>query len=239
MTTLVLVRHATTVATGSRLGGRTQASLDEAGRGQAEAAAQRLAEVPFKAVYASPLARTRETAEIVAAPHRLDVAFDDGLLEVEYGRWTDRPLAPLTKTKLWPVIQSRPSLVTFPDGETIRAMQLRAVDALEVIVARHRQAAVAVISHADVIKAVVAFYLGQPLDLFQRLHIAPASITMLSLSQGGRPVLLRFNDDGPLTAERFRRPRGAGRRAAKAKTKGSSGRRPRGERQTDTEHARG
>src|SRR3712207_7684780 len=83
------------------------------------------------------LFRSHETADIVAAPHGLAVKLDDGLLEVEYGRWTDRPLKPLTRTKLWPVIQSRPSLVEFPEGETIRQMQQRAVDAIEAIVARH------------------------------------------------------------------------------------------------------
>ncbi len=203
MTTLVLVRHATTAATGRRLGGRTQAPLDDNGRAQARAAAERLADLPLKAVYASPLARTAETAEIVAAPHRLAVRHDDGLLEVEYGTWTDRPLKPLTRTKRWPVIQARPSLVTFPDGESIRAAQLRAVDALEAIVGRHPREAVAAVSHADVIKAVVAFYLGQPLDLFQRLVVNPASVTVLGLpAGGGQPALLRFNDDGPINIQR-------------------------------------
>jgi probable phosphomutase (TIGR03848 family) len=203
MSMLLLIRHATTAATGKRLGGRTETELDANGRAQAEAAGQRLAEVPLKAVYASPLARTRQTAELVAAPHRVPVTEDDGLLEVEYGRWTDRPLKPLFRTKLWPVIQARPSLVRFPDGETIRGMQLRAVDAVERIVGRHRDDVVGVVTHADVIKAVVAFYVGQPLDLFQRLHVAPASVTALQLSPGGQPVLLRFNDDGPLTRDRF------------------------------------
>lgn len=201
MTTLVLVRHATTAATGTRLGGRTQTSLDDTGRGQAERAAERLAALPLKAIYASPLPRTLETARIVAARHRLDVRSEDGLLEVEYGDWTDRPLKPLTRTKKWSVIQSRPSLVTFPNGESIRQAQLRAIDAIEAIVARHRRGAVAVVSHADLIKAVVSFYLGQPLDLFQRLVVSPASVTVLHLSaDGGQPALLRFNDDGPLTA---------------------------------------
>lgn len=206
MTTLLLVRHATTPATGARLGGRTEASLDEAGRAQAEATAQRLADLPVKAVYASPLARTRQTAEIVASPHGLDVRHHDGLLEVEYGRWTDRPLRSLARTKLWPVIQARPSLVRFPDGETIRAAQLRAVDAVEELVGRHRRDVIVAVSHADVIKALVAFYIGQPLDLFQRLHVGPASLTVLTLPPQGRPQLTRFNDDGPLTADRFRRP---------------------------------
>ncbi|HWH31602.1 MAG TPA: histidine phosphatase family protein [Egibacteraceae bacterium] len=197
MSTLLLVRHATTAATGKKLGGRTEAPLDDAGRAQASAAAGRLRGLKVTAVYASPLARTMETARIVAAPHGLGVRPAEGLLEVEYGRWTDRPLAQVARTKLWPVIQQRPSQVTFPDGESIRAMQARAVDAVEEIVARHPKGTVVAVSHADVIKALVSFYLGQPLDLFQRIHIAPASVTALQLSPGGTPVLTRLNDVGP------------------------------------------
>ncbi|MDP8969519.1 MAG: histidine phosphatase family protein [Actinomycetota bacterium] len=219
MTTLLLIRHATTAATGARLGGRTEASLDDRGRAQALATAERLADLPVRAVYGSPLARTRETAKLVAAPHDLEVRPLEGLVEVEYGRWTDRPLKPLARTKLWPVIQARPSLVRFPDGETIRQAQLRAVDAVEELVARHPRDVVAAVTHADVIKALVAFYVGVPLDLFQRLHVGPASVTVLQLSPGGQPLLLRFNDDGPLTAERFERPpRSRGKRAASRPT---------------------
>lgn len=207
MATLLLIRHATTASTGQRLGGRTEAELDPKGRDQAKATAQRLADVPLRAVYSSPLPRAMETAEIVAEPHRLAVLPVEGLVEIEYGRWTDRPLKPLFRNKLWPVIQQRPSLVRFPDGETIREAQVRAVDALEALVAKHRRTAIAAVTHADVIKAVVAFYLGQPLDLFQRLAVTPASVTVLALAPGGQPALLRFNDDGPLTRERFARPK--------------------------------
>jgi probable phosphomutase (TIGR03848 family) len=207
MTTLLLIRHATTASTGQRLGGRTETELDPQGRDQAKATAQRLADVPLRAVYSSPLPRAMETAEIVAEPHRLPVLPVAGLVEIEYGRWTDRPLKPLFRNKLWPVIQQRPSLVRFPDGETIREAQVRAVDALEALVAKHRRTAIAAVTHADVIKAVVAFYLGQPLDLFQRLAVTPASVTVLALAPGGQPALLRFNDDGPLTRERFARPK--------------------------------
>jgi probable phosphomutase (TIGR03848 family) len=210
MTTVLLIRHATTAATGKRLGGRTHASLDDAGRRQAEATAARLADLPIKAVYSSPLARAFETAEIVAAPHRLEVRPCQDVIEIEYGRWTDRPLRPLTRNKLWAVVQARPSLVRFPDGETIRYAQLRAVDALEEIAARYRNGIVAVVSHADIIKAVVAFYAGMPLDAFQRLYVGPASVTVLAVSDGACPVLLRFNDEGPLAREAFmqsRKPR--------------------------------
>lgn len=207
MAIVMLIRHATTAATGKRLGGRTDAPLDEAGRGQAQATAARLADLPLRAVYASPLARTLETAQIVAAPHRLKVRPCEGVLEVEYGRWTDRPLKPLTRNKLWPVIQARPSLVRFPGGETIRHAQLRAVDAIEEITGRHRRGLVAVVSHADIIKALVAFYAGMPLDAFQRLHVGPASVTVLAVGNGARPTLLRFNDEGPLVREAFLPPK--------------------------------
>lgn len=217
MTTLLLIRHGTTAATGSRLGGRTAASLDDAGREQARAAGERIAALRPRAVYASPLARTRETADIIAGVLDRTVEPLDGLLEVEYGRWTDRPLEPLTRTKLWPVIQQRPSLVRFPDGETIRGAQLRAVDAVEQIVERHRRQTVVAVSHADVIKAVVAFYLGMPLDSFQRLVVAPASVTALQLGPGARPALLRFNDDGELRPP----PTGAARGGSNARRSGS------------------
>lgn len=222
MTTLLLVRHATTSATGSRLGGRTAARLDDRGRAQAEAAAERLADVPLKAVYSSPLPRTAETAEIVAARHRLDVVSDDGLLEIEYGDWTDRPLKPLYRTKLWPVIQQRPSLVRFPGGETIRGAQQRAVEAVEAVVARHPRHPVAAVTHADVIKLVVAFYLGLPLDLYQRIEVAPASLSILELAPGGRPTLVRLGDDGHLSADRFRRPAPRRTRRAAAPTQEST-----------------
>ena len=201
--TVLLVRHAVTAATGKTLGGRTAAPLDERGRAQAEAAAQRLAVLPVKAVYASPLPRTVETARAGAAPHRLEVVEDEGLLEIDFGRWTDRALAPLTRTKLWPVIQSRPSLVRFPDGETLRGAQARAVDALEAIAARHDRKVVVAVSHADVIKAVVAFYLGMPFDMYQRLVVAPASTTVLTVGGGARPALVRFNDTGPFDPAAF------------------------------------
>jgi len=213
VTTLLLVRHGVTAATGHRLGGRTQAELSAAGRAQARAAGERVAALPVRAVYASPLARTWQTAELIGEAVGKDPVACEGLLEVDYGRWTDRSLKSVARTKMWPVIQARPSLASFPDGETIRHAQLRAADAVEELVARHRRGMIVAVSHADVIKVLVAFYLSLPLDAFQRLHVTPASVTVLSLSPGGRPMLVRFNDDGPLRAEDFRPHR----RTSKAK----------------------
>ncbi|HSK24763.1 MAG TPA: MSMEG_4193 family putative phosphomutase [Egicoccus sp.] len=198
MATIVLVRHATTAATGKRLGGWTPGvHLDEAGRGQAERTAQMLAGLPVAAVYASPLERTQDTAKIVARPHGLRVRTRRDIGEVDYGDWTDKPLGQLRKRSLWPVIQHTPSRVTFPGGESIRGMQSRAVEAVETLAAEHADETIVAVSHADVIKAVLAHFLGMPLDTFQRLMVSPASASVLHLAAGAPPMLLGIN----LTAE--------------------------------------
>ena len=199
MAIVLLIRHATTAATGDRLGGWTPGvHLDDAGRAQAEATAQRCATVALAAVYASPLERTQETARIVAKPHGLRVRTRKGVGEVDYGDWTNEPLKQLRRRKLWASVQQTPSRVTFPGGGSIRGAQSRALDTIEALVGDHEKEAFAVVSHADVIKAVVAHYLGMPLDSFQRIVISPASVTVLALPGDGMPMLLRCNDTGPI-----------------------------------------
>jgi len=194
-TTLVLLRHATTSTTGKRLGGRKAGfHLDAGGRRQAEAAARRLAPLPVSAVYTSPMERTRETAAPVARVHGVRVRIERGINEVDYGEWTDRPLTQLRRRALWRTIQQAPSRVTFPGGESIRAAQQRAVEATERIAAAHRGGTVVLVSHADVIKAVLAHHLGMGLDLFQRLVVSPASSSVLLLPDGATPVVLSVND---------------------------------------------
>ena len=208
MATILLVRHATTAATGKRLGGWTPGvHLDEPGRAQAEATAQRLADVPLAAVYASPLERTQETAKTVAKLHGLRVRTRREIGEVDYGDWTDQPLGQLRRRKLWSVIQTTPSRVTFPGGESIRGAQTRAVEAIEQLALDHGDDTIACVSHADVIKAVVAHFCGMPLDTFQRIHIAPASVTTLHLAEGAPPAVLQVNDTGASPAARNAKPK--------------------------------
>jgi probable phosphomutase (TIGR03848 family) len=205
MATVLLVRHGTTAATGRRLGGWTDAALDTGGRDQVAATAQRLQGLGVTAVYSSPIVRTRETAAIVARTLGLRVRTRKGLGEVEYGDWTDQPLGQLRRRKLWRVIQSTPSRVSFPGGGSIRGTQARAVDTVEELAAAHDDGdPIVAVSHADVIKAVVAHYLGMPLDTFQRLVVGPASVTALHLPDGGAPVLLKFNDTGSLDLPKAR-----------------------------------
>lgn len=194
MLSVVFVRHGVTEATGDRLGGRTPASLSDTGRRQAAAVAGRLGDADVVAVYASPVARARETATIIAERHDLEAVQLDGVAEVDYGDWTDQPLGQLRRRKLWSTIMTTPSRVTFPGGESIRGAQARMVDALEDLAGAHRDGEVVVaVSHADLIKAAVAHFLGMPLDTFQRLVVDPASVSALHLPAGGPPVVLACN----------------------------------------------
>jgi probable phosphomutase (TIGR03848 family) len=199
MTRLLLIRHGANDAqkSGVLTGWTPSVHLNQAGRAQAQALAQRLALVEMAAVYASPLERTLETAEAVAAPHGLPVVVREDLGEVRIGRWTGQPLEKLRKRRLWRKVQFLPSAMRFPGGESFREVQARAVAELERVCAEHPKQTVVIVSHADVIKAVVAYTIGLHLDLFQRLVIAPASLTVLELGDLV-PRLLCLNDIGHL-----------------------------------------
>lgn len=197
-TRLVLVRHAVTAHTGSLLSGRMPGvPLSDAGRAQADAVAARLAVLPVTAVYASPIERTTQTAEAIAARHGLRVRPLPGVVEADYGDWTGGRITDLARTDEWRVVQAAPSRARFPGGETITGMQARTVAALDDVVAAHPNETVVVVSHADPIKSAVAHYTGMHLDLFQRVHVAPASVTVLDFHPFGA-TLVKCNDTGGL-----------------------------------------
>ena len=195
MTTLLLIRHATNPAIkGGRLVGRSPGvHLDEEGRAQASALAERLADVELAAVYTSPLERAQETAQPLAARHGLEARPHPGLLETDCGRWQGELLSKLRRRPLWRELWSCPSRVTFPGGENAWQMAARMTAALEEIHLAHPTETVAVVSHADPLRAVIACYLGGPFDLYQRLTISPASLTVLVLDKP-LPRLVCLND---------------------------------------------
>ena len=197
MTRLHFVRHAPTADTGIRLTGRLPGvGLDPGGREQAEELGRRLAGAGLRAVYSSPLRRCRETARAVATPVGLDVIPYRSLIEVDYGSWSGRTLKSLQRTKLWPQLFTAPSRVTFPGGESLGAVQSRAVRACEEVAGAHPSGAIALVSHGDVIKTVLAHYLGVPLDLFQRITIDPASVSVVELPASGPPRIVSLNGRG-------------------------------------------
>ena len=197
-TRLVLVRHAVTAHTGPLLSGRMAGvDLSDHGRAQAAATAERLAALPVAAVYASPIERTTQTAESIAARHGLEVRPLPGVVEADYGEWTGGRIEELAKSDEWKVVQVAPSRARFPGGETIREMQARTVTALDDVVAAHPHETVVVVSHADPIKSAIAYYTGIHLDLFQRLHVSPASVTVFDFHRFGA-MLVKYNDTGGL-----------------------------------------
>jgi probable phosphoglycerate mutase len=196
LTTIVLIRHAENdwVRSGKLAGWTSGVHLNDEGKRQAEALSARLANVKLRAIYSSPLERAVETAEaIVSHQPDLTIQLEPDIGEAHYGQWTGESIRKLARTRLWQVVQSQPSRAQFPDGETLREMQSRAVGAVERICISCPNGFVAIISHADVIKSVVAHYVGMHLDMFQRLLIAPASISIISLHKHG-PILVRLND---------------------------------------------
>jgi len=197
-TRLVLVRHAVTEHTGPILSGRMP-GIDLSPRGveQATAAAERLAALPVGAVYASPIERTTQTARHIAQRHNLEVRPLPGVIEADYGDWTGGTIAELAKTDEWKVVQVAPSRARFPNGETIQEMQARTVAALDRVVADHPNTTVVVVSHADPIKSAIAHYTGMHLDLFQRVHVSPASVTVFDFHPFGA-MLVKCNDTGGL-----------------------------------------
>ena len=196
-TLVLLVRHGQTATTGSLLPGRAPGlHLADAGRAQAERAAQRIGALKrVDALYASPLERTRETAAPIARTTGLKVQRARGLLECDFGEWTGEELAVLRKLPEWKAVQSHPSGFRFPGGESFTEMQARIWNELERQVAAHPGATVVSVSHADPIKAAVANASGTHLDLFQRIVISPCSVTPILLGSGP-PVVLAVNSTG-------------------------------------------
>jgi probable phosphomutase (TIGR03848 family) len=202
MTTLLLVRHGHTDAAGKRLTGWAPGvHLNERGRLQAERLVERLDGVRIDTIVSSPLERCRETAAPLARARGHAVDVKRAWIEVGYGEWTGRSISQLRRTKLWRRVMFAPSNVRSPGGESLLEVQVRAVDATLDIASRHARGTVVVVSHADVIRLLVAHLAGMHADHLQRLSIDTASITAVSISDGF-PRLLTVNDTGDLAVLR-------------------------------------
>ncbi|MBB5120659.1 phosphoglycerate mutase [Streptomyces eurocidicus] len=205
MPTLILVRHGRSTAnTGGVLAGWTPGvALDERGAAQAAALPGRLAGLPLAAAVTSPLQRCRETlAPLLAARPDLPLHTDERVGECHYGDWSGRKIAELVDEPLWEVVQRHPSAAAFPGGESVRAMQARAVEAVRDWNARIEEehgpdAVYLVCSHGDIVKSLVADALGLHLDLFQRIAVDPCSVTAIRYTRL-RPFLVRLGDTGEL-----------------------------------------
>jgi probable phosphomutase (TIGR03848 family) len=199
-TVVLLVRHGLTPTTGVKLPGRAPGlHLSDDGRRQADAAAERIGKLPkVAAVYSSPLERARETATPIARTLKLALRIERDLAELDIGEWTGLSLKQAGRRPEWETIQRSPSSFRFPGGESFTEMQARITSALGRLVAKHPGHLVVAVSHADPIKAAVAQALGTPLDLFQRIMIATASISAVAYRRGGPAVLTVNSMSGDL-----------------------------------------
>lgn len=196
---LLLVRHGVTAETGRILTGRLPGvSLSEKGIAQADSVAQRLASTKLAGVYTSPLERCRETAAAIARTRGLRPRIDRRFIEVDYGRWSGRRLNDLRQLRAWSRLLETPSRFRFPGGsESLGGAQQRAVAGVEVLALRYPEKTIALVSHNDIIRLVLAYYLGMPTDLMHRLHVEPTSVSVVELGPTRPPLVPLVNQTGP------------------------------------------
>jgi probable phosphoglycerate mutase len=195
MPTLLLIRHGENdYVKEDRLPGRLPGiHLNEHGREQAAALADTLKKLPLRAVYASPLERAVETATPLAQALGLQLQLRPGLLDTDVGEWQGRLFKKLRRLPLWKQVQEQPAEVRFPGGESFLELQQRLVREIDSIRAAHKQNdMLAVVFHCDPIKLVLAHYIGLPLNSFQKLGVAPGSVSILMVGRS-RTFLVALN----------------------------------------------
>jgi len=198
-TTLLLLRHGETKHTRAKRfsgSGGLDPSLSDDGRAQAVAAAARLRQLGgVDAVVASPLARTRETADVVAAALGLDVRIDEGVAECAFGDWEGLTFAEVQAQDPVALEQWLASTaVAPPGGESFDELTGRVGRARDRLIARYPGQTVVVVTHVSPIKTLVRLALDAPARAIYRMELTPASLTELAYFADGNVSLRSFND---------------------------------------------
>lgn len=198
MTTYLLIRHGENDAIGNTLTGWLPGlHLNEKGREQARRLAERLAGVPVRAVLSSPLERTRETAEPIAARLGLEIEIREEIGELRLGEWTGRSLKELRKDPVWRQFNEHRATARIPGGETMLEVQARMLEVVFELHGRYPDGTVVLVSHGDPIRSILCYLMGIPLDLIHRIEASTASVSVATLAEWG-PRVLRVNDTGGL-----------------------------------------
>jgi probable phosphoglycerate mutase len=188
--TILLIRHAAHVELGRTLSGRRRdVALSAEGLEQAEIVGDLLGVDPIAAVYSSPRERAFYTARQIAEPHELKVRIEDGLDEVDFGDWTGRGFDELEGDPVWGLWNEARATARPPGGESMEEAVRRSTAALEAIAAAHNGEMIACVSHCDIIRGIIAYYLGLPLDNLRRFDVDPASVSRLALGGWGARVM--------------------------------------------------
>jgi len=195
MSTLIFLRHAHSQANESNiLAGRTPGVLlSKKGKQQATKLIERIGKARVDQVHLSPITRCQLTidpwldSKYSSAIESLDIR--EEFTEMDYGNWSGRKLSSLRRSPLWKPIQETPSKVKFPDGESFRQAQKRAIEGCEELFSERGNKNHLVVSHSDLIKLIAVHYLEAHIDTFQRIDISQASFTVIQKSSRGVNIL--------------------------------------------------
>jgi probable phosphoglycerate mutase len=199
VTTFFLIRHASCNGLGQTLWGRRPGvCLNEKGEMQAQGLADRLKNVTLNAIYSSPLERALQTATVLARNMNLEVKKSDAANEINFGEWTGKTFDELSNDEQWRRFNSHRSMTTVPGGESFLEVQNRIVKEIEVLAQQHGKGRVAIVSHADVIRAAVAYFAATPIDMIDRFEISPCSVSVVAVDKD-HSILLTVNSGFDLT----------------------------------------
>jgi probable phosphomutase (TIGR03848 family) len=204
MSTYIFLRHGHSAANKSGLltGQLPGVGLSPEGKKQAEALVERIGKNRIDFVHVSPIERCQLTIQpwllSKSSSSLTSLEINDGFSEIDFGAWSGKKLATLRRNPLWKEVQARPSQVRFPEGESFRSAQKRAVSAFAEVRSTKGDKTHLIVSHSDTIKLVIADALGMRLDDFQKLEISPASFTIFR-GDAKRVALLTMNNSGSLS----------------------------------------
>lgn len=202
MPTILLIRHGENdmVKTGRMAGRLPDVHLNSRGFQQAQELSENLVSVPISCIYSSPLERAMETAAPLAEKLSLPVIINPGFLETDIGDWAGHEVKVIRKLKEWKIVQQSPSRFRFPNGESFFDCQNRLVEQMERVVKDHDdKEIIAIFTHADPIKLITAYYLGMPLDYFQKISCETASVTIWSFTEkNNRLIILNQKNKCPI-----------------------------------------
>jgi probable phosphoglycerate mutase len=190
VTTFFLVRHGAHDLLNRVLCGRMPGvDLNSNGREQAEQVGRRLSQEDIDLLQSSPLERAQETAAPIARHTGAKLETASALIEIELGEWTGRSFEEIKAEPAWQQWNHARQVARPPGGESMLEAQQRVISHLDQVRTSYPDARVVLVSHSDVLRAIILYYLGMSLDEFSRIEISPASISKLVVEHWGAKIL--------------------------------------------------
>jgi len=202
MSRIVLLRHAHSSANAKGiLSGRNEGvALSKQGAIQAQELIARLDNVVFSSIRISPMQRCQETINPWLNQQRSSVQkkaiIEPQLIEVDFGAWTGKKISSLATKREWKVVQSTPEKMIFPEGESLKQVQKRAMDVVALSAKGSKPSLM--VTHADVIKAIISGLLASGLKDFQKFAVNPASITIIDYDEKASRIITLNNSHSKL-----------------------------------------